>query len=166
MGASSRFILVAGHSSRDKRLVSGQVLLILPYDTRMLMSGRRPLGPWPIEFTVAAGYTTLQDFILFAYNSEIPAVVGLAILCIAESIRKLQVQTPAHAELIEQLPRPPQELFQILFELVDSLVNADSDFSNTREGIDCLLMSGKLFAGLGQPKRTWITFHKGKLISC
>ena len=89
-----------------------------------------------------------------------PAVVGLAVLCIAECIRKLTM--PTHEALIRQLPRPPQELFQILFERVDRLINTDSDFSNTKEGIDCLLMSGRLFQGLGMPKRTWLSFHRGE----
>lgn len=121
---------------------------------------RRPLGPWPIEYTTAANYTTLQDFLLFAYNSEIPAVVGLAVLCIAECLRKLFM--PTHEALISQLPRPPQELFQILLERVDRLINTDGDFSNTKAGIDCLMMSGKLYQGLGLPKRSWLSFHKGE----
>jgi hypothetical protein len=108
---------------------------------------------------VAANFQTLQDFLIFAFNSEIPAVVGLAVLCIAECIRKLNVHE--HESILRQLPRPQGELFQKYFEKVDRLINADTDLSNCKEGLDCLIMSAKIFQHVGLPKRTWLMFHNG-----
>lgn len=152
----------------------GQVLeilrssLISPYLLRDILNatgiwfqGWRPLGPWPVDFTTAANFRTLQDFLLWAYSAESPAVVGLAVLCIAESIRKLTLAE--HGYLIQQLPRPPGELFQIYFERVDRLINSDSDFSSSKEGLDCMMMSAKIFQHLGLVKRAWHMFHKGEL---
>ena len=121
-------------------------------------NGWRPLGPWPREITTAARYETLQDFLLYAYNADNPPVVGLAVLCIAVSIQ--QLENEKHSHLIQQLPRPATELFQIYFERVDRLINTDSDFTTSKEGIECILMSAKLFEGLGLPKKSWMLFGK------
>ena len=120
--------------------------------------GWRPMGPWPREITTAARYPTLQDFLLDAYRSDKPPVVGLAVLCIAVSISRLDNER--HFDLIQQLPRPANELFQIYFERVDRLIITDSDFSSGIEGIQCMLMSAKLFESLGLPRKAWLVFGK------
>lgn len=121
-------------------------------------NGFRPLGPMPREVTTTARYSTLQDFLLHAYNSDNPPVVGLAVLCIAVSILGLNNDT--HSHLVQQLPRPAAELFQVYFERVDRLINTDSDFASSREGIECMTMSAKCFEGLGFPKKSWLLFGK------
>ena len=139
-------------------LVPPHLLRDILNETSSWWQGWRPLGPWPREITTAARYSTLQDFLLVAYNSDNPPVVGLAVLCIAVSI--YQLNDEKHFHLIQQLPRPAAELFQIYFERVDRLINTDCDFSSTKEGIECILMSAKLFEGLGLPKRAWLCFGK------
>ena len=139
-------------------LVPPQLLRDILNATSGWWDGWRPLGPWPREITTAAKYDTLQDFLLYAYNSDNPPVVGLAVLCIAVSIQQLDKEK--HFYLIQQLPRPANELFQIYFERVDRLINTDSDWSSSKEGIECILMSAKQFETLGLPKKSWLLFGK------
>lgn len=114
----------------------------------------RPLGPWLLDSMAGAKHSTLQEFILWAFNSDDPSVVGMAVLCVAVSIQQLDYKF--HGSVISHLPRLPGELFQELFEQVDNLIVNDSDYASTREGIEVIVMSGKTLMNLGLIKKTWI----------
>ena len=141
-----------------KSLVPPHLLRDILQATGDWWNGWRPLGPWPREITAAGRHKTLQDFILHAYGSDNPPVVGLAVLCIAVSLSHLDKEK--HFHLVQQLPRPSNELFQIYFERVDRLINTDGDFASTKEGIECALLSAKLFEGLGLPRKAWLMIGK------
>lgn len=104
------------------------------------------------------GLITLQEFILWAFGSDNPAVVGLAVLCTAVSIQ--QLDSKIHESIIQRLPRLTGELFQELFKLVDTFIVNDSEFACSREGIEVILMSAKILMNLGLIKKCWILNHR------
>lgn len=88
--------------------------------------------------------STLQDFVLWAFASSNPSIVGLALLCIAVCLQELD--TRIHQYIIRQLPRLPGELFQEYFEKVDRLILNDSDYASTVEGIEVTILSAKIYS--------------------
>jgi hypothetical protein len=117
---------------------------------------RKPLGPWLPDSISNEKPKTLQKFILWALSSEDPSIVGLGILSIAVSIQQLDSNT--HGRIILRLPRPAGELFHEYFELVDRLIVNDSEFACSREGIEVIIMSGKLLMNFGLLKKCWVSF--------
>jgi hypothetical protein len=103
---------------------------------------RRPLGPWLSALIDES--STLQDFVLWAFESSNPSVAGLALLCIAVCLQQLDPRV--HQYIIRQLPRLPGELFQEYFEKVDRLILNDSDYAGTEEGIEAAILSAKIYS--------------------
>jgi hypothetical protein len=85
-------------------------------------------------------------------------MVGLAILSIAVSVQQLDSKKLGY--IICRLPRMPGELFQEYFELVDRLIVNDSEFASTMEGIEVIMMSGKLLMNFGLLKKCWVLNHR------
>lgn len=117
---------------------------------------RKPLGPWLSDSAANEKPKTLQEFVLWALSSEDPSIVGLGILSIAVSIQQLDSKT--HSYIIVRLSRPAGELFHECFELVDRLIVNDSEFASSREGIEVIMMSGKLLMNFGLLKKCWVSF--------
>lgn len=88
--------------------------------------------------------STLQDFVLWGFDSPNPSIIGLAVLCIAVCIQ--QLDTRVHQYLIRQLPHLPGELFQEYFEKVGRLILNDSDYASTEEGIQVTIFSAKIYS--------------------
>jgi len=88
--------------------------------------------------------TTLQDFMIWAFDSAKPSIVGLGLLCIAVCLQ--QLDTRVHQYIVRQLPRLPGELFQEVFEKVDRLILNDWDYASTEEGIEATLLSAKIYS--------------------
>jgi hypothetical protein len=86
--------------------------------------------------------STLQDFVLWALESQDPSIVGLAMLCIAICLQHLDPRV--HQYIIRKLPRLPGELFQEYFEKVDHLILNDPDFASTGEGIEATILSATI----------------------
>jgi hypothetical protein len=88
--------------------------------------------------------STLQDFVLWAFESSNPSIIGLAMLCIAVCLQ--QLDTRVHQYIIRQLPRLPGELFHEYFEKVDRLIISDSDYASTEEGIEATILSATIYS--------------------
>jgi hypothetical protein len=88
--------------------------------------------------------STLQDFVLWAFESSNPSIIGLAMLCIAVCLQ--QLDTRVHQYIIRQLPRSPGELFHEYFEKVDRLIISDSDYASTEEGIEATILSATIYS--------------------
>ncbi|OAQ63664.1 hypothetical protein VFPPC_16501 [Pochonia chlamydosporia 170] len=48
-----------------------------------------------------------------------------------------------------------------LISLVDNLVISDVSLAATVEGMECLILLGKTYTDVGQPRRAWLTWRKG-----
>ncbi len=120
------------------------------------MYDRKPLGPWLSGWAVPEKHKTLQDFVLWALNSEDPSIVGMGILSTPVSIQRLDCNL--HKYIILRLPRPAGELFHKFFESVDRLIVNDSEFASSREGIEVIMMSGKLLMNFGLLEKCWVSF--------
>lgn len=105
---------------------------------------RRPLGPW-LSASIGDGKTsTLPDFVLWAFDSSDPSIIGLAMLCVAVCLQ--QLDTRVHQYIIRQLPRLPGALFQEYFEKVERFIINDSDYASTEEGIEVIMFSAKIYS--------------------
>ncbi|KAE9378744.1 hypothetical protein N431DRAFT_396571 [Stipitochalara longipes BDJ] len=118
----------------------------------------RPLGAWLSRSMGDKEATTLQDFVIWAFDSPNPSIVGLALLCIAVCLQ--QLDTRVHQYIVRQLPRLPGELFQEYFEKVDRLILNDSDYASTKEGIEATVLSAKIYMNLGLNKKCWVLLHR------
>jgi hypothetical protein len=105
---------------------------------------RRPLGPWLSASIGDKNTSTLHDFVLWAFDSSNPSIIGLALLCVAVSLQ--QLDTRVHQYIIRQLPHLPGEVFQEYCEKVDRLILNDSDYASTEEGIEATILSGKIYS--------------------
>lgn len=112
-----------------------------------LIFDRKPLGPSLSDTAVNKRPKSLQEFVLWALSSENPSIVGLAILSIAVSIQHLD--SKIHGYIILRLSCLPGKLFHQYFELVGRLIVNDSEFASSSEGIEVIMMSGKLLMNLG-----------------
>ena len=88
--------------------------------------------------------TTLQDFVIWAFDSLNPSIFGMSLLCIAVCLQQLDIRV--HQYIVRQLPRLPGELFQEYFEKVDRLILNDSDYAGTEEGIEATILSAKIYS--------------------
>jgi hypothetical protein len=88
--------------------------------------------------------TTLQDFVIWAFDSLNPSIVSMSLLCIAVCLQQLDIRV--HQYIVRQLPRLPGELFQEYFEKVDHLILNDSDYAGTEEGIEATILSAKIYS--------------------
>jgi hypothetical protein len=105
---------------------------------------RRPLGPWLSASVGDKKTSTLHDFVLWAFDSSNPSIIGLAMLCVAVSLQ--QLDTRVHQYIIRQLPRLPRELFQEYFEKVGRLILNHSDYASTEEGVEATILSAKIYS--------------------
>lgn len=81
----------------------------------------------------------LLSFAAHAYTSENPAVLGTLAIAYGRSLGR----------------------GNHLFALVDRLVLADFSLAATTYGMECLILLGKTYTDIGQPKRAWLTWHRG-----
>lgn len=65
-------------------------------------------------------------------------------LCVAVCLQ--QLDTRIHQYIIRQLPRLPGELFHEYLEKVDHLIINDSDYAGTKEGIEVIILSAKIYS--------------------
>lgn len=105
---------------------------------------RSPLGPWLAASIGDTKSSTLPDFVLWAIDSDNPAIVGIAMLCVAICLQQLDPRV--HQYIVRQLPRSTEALFQAYFEKVDRLIVSDVEYSSTEEGIDALMLSAKIYS--------------------
>ena len=101
---------------------------------------------------------SLQQFIVWAFNSEDPSIVRLGILCVSVPIQ--QLSTEDHEHILHRLPHPPGVLFQEYFTQVDSLIVNSSEYSSKIKGIEVILMSAKTLMNLGLIKKAWVLYHR------
>jgi hypothetical protein len=48
-----------------------------------------------------------------------------------------------------------------LFEIVEQAIMSDITFLETVEGLNCLILLGKSYLDVGQPKRSWLLYRRG-----
>lgn len=101
---------------------------------------------------------TLQEFVSWAFSSNNPSLVGLAILCIGVSIQCLDRN--AHAHIIHKLPGRPEDLARSYFDQVVSLIVEEMDHANSLDGIRVIMMMAAIFVNLGQAKKSWALHHR------
>jgi hypothetical protein len=49
--------------------------------------------------------------------------------------------------------------------LVDRWILSDDEYASTLEGIECLILQGKCYADIGQPRRCWLTYRRGLMFA-
>lgn len=139
---------VSKASEQKLKSVTGALRAALPkYDTIVETLSKN--GSWWSSFrqkTVSA-LKQRQDSLLSiaprAYTSNKPAVLGLLVTAYARSSQRNH-----H-----------------LYVLVDRLVISDHEYASTVEGLECLLLLGKCFTDIGQPRRAWYLYRRGLAIA-
>lgn len=81
----------------------------------------------------------LLSFAAHAYTSDNPAVLGTLAIGYGRSLGRA-----SH-----------------LFGLVERIVLADFAVAATVQGMECLILLGKTYTDIGQPKRAWLTWRRG-----
>lgn len=118
----------------------------------------RTVGNWLRESMAQKNVHTLQEFVNWTLASSDPPFASLGVLCIAISLEQLHASL--HEHIIRQLPRSPGELFHEYFDRVYRLIINNNGYSNSRAGIEAIIMSSKTFMNLGLLKMTWILNHR------
>jgi hypothetical protein len=49
--------------------------------------------------------------------------------------------------------------------IVDRWVLSDDEYASTLEGIECLILQGKCYADIGQPRRAWLMNRRGLMFA-
>lgn len=49
--------------------------------------------------------------------------------------------------------------------LVDRWVLSDEEYSCSLEGLECLIVSARIYADIGQPRRAWLSFRRGLMFA-
>lgn len=52
-----------------------------------------------------------------------------------------------------------------IYTLVDRLVVSDMAYVSTEEGLECLILLAILYADEGQPRRSWMIYRKGVMVT-
>lgn len=86
---------------------------------------------------------SLTEFAMHAYTSNKPQELAMLVL--------------AYARCIEQNYH--------LFALIERIVISDPAFSTTIDGLECLLLLGKVYTDIGQPRRSWFVYRRGVSIA-
>lgn len=124
----------------------------------MLNRVRGSSGQWGKASCPKTATKTLREFAVSALQSEDPAVVSVGLLSICVSIEYLSDRQ--NQEILCQVPVSAVALFKEYFERVETLIVNDSDYASTSQGIEVIVMVGKILMNLGQMKKTWFLFHK------
>ncbi|KAB8290479.1 hypothetical protein EYC80_010909 [Monilinia laxa] len=101
---------------------------------------------------------TELHFVLWAFKSPNPSIVGIAILCVAVYLQQLDTRVQQY--IVRQLPSLPGALFQEYLEKVDRLIINDSDYAGTEESIEVIVFSAKIYMNLGLNRKCWILTHQ------
>ncbi|TKA44522.1 hypothetical protein B0A49_12462, partial [Cryomyces minteri] len=83
---------------------------------------------------------TFQHFYARAARQGSPAVIGCLLLCMAMSSHE-------HAD--------------VYLQHVDALVTSDDAYAGTLDGIVCMILQGKCYGNMGQPRKSWLVFRRG-----
>ncbi|RAL60028.1 hypothetical protein DID88_000654 [Monilinia fructigena] len=159
---------VGGSEVANKRIRTREALLsdiIAPELRDMIINATcswwhtwNPLGSRRAKSPIEKTTSTLPDFVLWAFESPDPSIIGVAILCVAVCLQ--QLDTRVNRYIIRQLPSLPGALFQEYFEKVDRLIINDSDYASTEEGIEVIVFSAKIYMNLGLNRKCWILTHQ------
>ncbi|KZT52969.1 hypothetical protein CALCODRAFT_486734 [Calocera cornea HHB12733] len=86
-----------------------------------------------------------------------PTLIAHALLCISITIQQL----PGDFDYaLLSLPLDADALMKHYMMLVQRLIIFDAEFASSLDGLDCMILQGKLHLNLGQPRQAWVTFRR------
>ncbi|TKA73207.1 hypothetical protein B0A49_04241 [Cryomyces minteri] len=123
-----------------------ELLSLLPTREDLFKIIERTGGWWAFmrqEYPGICGddaHITFQHFYARATRQGSPAVIGCLLLCMAMSSHE-------HAD--------------VYLQHVDALVTSDDAYAGTLDGIVCMILQGKCYGNMGQPRKSWLVFRRG-----
>ncbi|KZP00743.1 hypothetical protein CALVIDRAFT_533077 [Calocera viscosa TUFC12733] len=86
-----------------------------------------------------------------------PTLIAHALLCISITIQQL----PGDFDYaLLSLPLDADALMKHYMMLVQRLIIFDAEFASSLDGLDCMILQGKLHLNLGQPRQSWVTMRR------
>ncbi|MCJ1341442.1 hypothetical protein MMC09_006738 [Bachmanniomyces sp. S44760] len=105
----------------------------------------------------APPHQSLAQFVSWGFQQESPVTVALALQCLAISIKLIR---PGIDDRMLNLPLPPKELMEYYLGLVERHLISDNDYASSLEGIEVVVMQGKAYVDMGQPRKAWLLFRQ------
>ncbi|EJU00963.1 hypothetical protein DACRYDRAFT_89383 [Dacryopinax primogenitus] len=123
---------------------------------------RHASGWWVIwrDLCASMGGTdqmSLSAVLRRALSKGHPAIIAHALLCIAVTIQQL----PGDFDFSQlNLPLSADALMKHYMMLVQRLIVFDAEFASSLDGLDCMILQGRLHLNLGQPRQAWTTYRR------
>jgi hypothetical protein len=86
---------------------------------------------------------TLLQYTSRIYTSEVPMDLGLLVCAFGLSA---------------------DQNGSLYLALVDRLVISDDEYAATLTGLECIVLQGKCYLDIGQPRRAWLAYRRGLVL--
>ncbi|KAF1815077.1 hypothetical protein P152DRAFT_244678 [Eremomyces bilateralis CBS 781.70] len=129
---------------KDRRVRDALLRLLPPVDQVLKNLKQNYAELWATFKMRCPGNSGNEDIGAFAtrvLREGNPAQSGILVLCVASSAQGINQEE--------------------LMSAVDRLVVSDDEYAGTIDGLECLIVLGKSYSDIGQPRRAWLTFRRG-----
>lgn len=135
------------HQAKRERTKKALLEVLPPYDklNKVLTSNDEWWQTWRKKCSGTAGNLSLAQFASRALSDGNIGAIGIVVLAVG--ICSDNGDVDRH------------------IEAVDRYVLADDEYAATLEGMECLILLGKWYADVGQPRRAWLASRKGLLFA-
>lgn len=135
------------HQAKRERTKKALLEVLPPYDklNKVLTSNDEWWQTWRKKCSGTAGNLTLAQFASRALSDGNIGAIGTLVLSVGICSDNGDVER--------------------YIEAVDRYVLADDEYAATLEGMECLILLGKWYADVGQPRRAWLANRKGLLFA-
>lgn len=140
----SQFFATDQAKGKVDRIRQTLISALPPFDD--ILKILRTNGNWWLTFKSKCPGTTSQfkdllDFAQQAYHTGTPSQLGTLALAVGIS-------------------QEGDELDHYL-NLVNQWILSDDEYASTLEGMECIILSSKCYADIGQPRKAWVNYRRG-----
>ena len=135
------------HQAKRERTKEGLLSVLPPYDqlNRILNSNDYWWATWRKKCSGTAGNLTLAQFASKALREGNIGAIGTVVLSVGICSGNDDVER--------------------YIDAVNQYVLGDDEYAATLEGMECLILLGKWYADVGQPRRAWLASRKGLMFA-
>lgn len=135
--------VVTPAKAKDERVRQALMAVLPPYH-KLLITLQGNHHAWAVfqrKCPGTRGNATLEEFSYRVMHKGTPCEVGLLVILYGSC---------TEGDLLDQC-----------LALVDKWIITDDEYMGTLEGLECVILQGKIYSDIGQARRSWLAFRRG-----
>ncbi|KAE9991627.1 hypothetical protein EG327_011323 [Venturia inaequalis] len=142
-GINGMSTVVTPAKAKDDRVRQALIAVLPPYH-KLLITLQGNHHAWAVfqrKCPGTRGNATLEEFSYRVMHQGTPCEVGLLVILYGSC---------TEGDLLDQC-----------LALVDKWIITDDEYMGTLEGLECVILQGKVYSDIGQARRSWLAFRRG-----